>query len=99
MFFKFSFNIASSYLYGFFVQNYASSKRFRSDMYACFKTLRTFIAFPVHINHIGIQINHSKIQLNELFSLLIQFNKIAIQCNISEASLIKYKFTLPTIEK
>ena len=57
------------------------------------------IAFLVHVNHIGIQINHSKIQLNKFFSLLIQFNKIAVQCNICEASLIKYKFTLPTIEK
>ena len=45
------------------------------------------IAFLVHISHIDIQINHSKIQLNKLFSLLIQFNKIAIQYNISEASL------------
>ena len=59
----------------------------------------TFVAFLVHVNHIGIQIHHSKIQLNKLFSLLIQFNKIAIQCNISEASLIKWKFTLATIEK
>ena len=29
----------------------------------------------------------------------IQFNKIAILCNISKVSLIKYKFTLPTIDK
>ena len=47
-----------------------------------------FIAFLVHVNHIGTQINHSKIQLHKLFSLFIEFNKIAIQCNISEASLI-----------
>ena len=55
--------------------------------------------FLVHVNHIDIQFNHSKIKLNKIFSLVIQFNKIAIQCNTPEASLIKYKFTLPTIEK
>ena len=47
----------------------------------------------------SVVVNHSKIKLSKLFSLLIQFNKIAIQCNTSQASLIKYKFTLPTIEK
>ena len=57
------------------------------------------MAFLVHVNHNSIQVNHSKIQHNKLFSLVIQFNKIFIQCNISEASLIKYRFTLPTIEK
>ena len=48
------------------------------------------VAFLVHVNHIGIQINHSKIQLNKLFSWLIQLNKMAIQCSLSEASFIKY---------
>ena len=48
-----------------------------------------YTAFLVHVDHIDIQINHSKAQLNKLFSLVIQFNKIAIQYSISEASLIK----------
>ena len=72
-------------------------QRFTFLMCKLFGKLRVYIAFLVHVNHIGIQIKHSKIQLNKLFSLLIQFNKIAI--NISETSLIKCKFTLPTMEK
>ena len=46
------------------------------------------IAF-FHVNHIGIQINHSKIQ----FSLVIQFNKIEIQTHFQNF-LIKCAFKL-----
>ena len=51
------------------------------------------IAFPVHINHISIQINHSKIQFNKLFSLVIQFNIIKIYTHFQNF-LIKCPFTI-----
>ena len=50
-----------------------------------------FYNLLVHVNHIDVQINHSKIQFNNLFSLAIQFNKIEIQTNFQNF-LIKCAF-------
>ena len=57
------------------------------------KIQQYYIAFLVHVNHIGIPINHSKIQFNMLFSLAIQFNKIEIKTHFQNF-IIKCAFTL-----
>ena len=70
------------------------------DMVPCFYldcssivTVIVIIAFLVHFNQIGIQINHSKIQFNKLFSLVVQFNKIEIQTHFQNF-IIKCVFAL-----